>query len=371
MRPLEGIRVLDLSRLLPGPLATLVLADLGAEVDKVDEPEFGSSFSFDLLNRGKRSLAMNLKAKGAADAFKRLAVTYDVVLEQFRPGVMQRLGIGHPTLLEANPRLVVCALTGYGQNGPLSCKAGHDLNYLARAGVLGFMGPEDRPPQVPAFQLADVGGGLFAAVAILAALRERDRTGKGTFLDMALTEAVIPFATLSMSRVMSGDPPSRGADVLTGGIAAYNTYATKDGTFVALAALEPKFLERFCKGAGLAFDPMALVPGAHQPALKEQFAALFAGKTRAEWEQFSQERDCCLEPVLGPDELLGDEQLRARGVFVEAPGGTFHAYRTPVTPRDLEPQPAPRIGEHSDAILLDGGFAQDEIAALRDSGIVR
>lgn len=384
MRPLEGIRVLDLSRLLPGPFATLVLADLGATVDKVEDPDLGDytrfaapqidgmSSAFHALNRGKRSMVLDLKRAGAASVLRRLVRSYDVLFDQFRPGVMNRLGIGHDVLLEDDPRLIICALTGYGQTGPFRDRAGHDLNYLGRAGLLGLMGPENGPPQPPSFQLADIGGGMWSVIGILAALRERDRTGKGGVIDVSMTDSVVPFATITLARLFAGELPVRGGEYLTGGIAAYNTYLTKDGQSVTLGALEPKFLQRFCAGAGIAFDPMAIVPGPHQPGLKAEFATVFLGKTRAEWERFGQEHDCCLEPVLRPDELLEDEQLSARGVFVEARGSerAFHQFRTPVTPRDLTPTKAPRRAEHTDLVLRDAGFSAEEIEALKTEGVV-
>jgi crotonobetainyl-CoA:carnitine CoA-transferase CaiB-like acyl-CoA transferase len=384
MRPLEGIRVLDLSRLLPGPLATLVLADLGATVDKVEDPDLGDytrlaapqidgmSVAFHALNRGKRSMVLNLKAAGGAAVLRRLVRSYDVLIDQFRPGVLGRLGIGHDVLLEENPRLVLCALTGYGQTGPFRDRAGHDLNYLGRAGLLGLMGPENGPPQPPSFQLADVSGGMWSVIGVLAGLRERDRTGKGSVIDVSMTDSVVPFAAITLARLFAGELPVRGGEYLTGGIAAYNTYLTKDGESVTLGALEPKFLQRFCAGAGIAFDPMAIVPGPHQGAMRAAFAAVFLGKTRAEWEAFGEEHDCCIEPVLRPDELLGDEHLASRGVFVEARGhdSVFHQFRTPVTPRDLSPPPAPRQAEHTDVVLLEGGFSTAEIAALKSEGVV-
>lgn len=384
MRPLEGIKVLDLSRLLPGPFATLVLADLGATVDKIEDPDLGdylrfmapqaggTSVAFHALNRGKRSMVLNLKAEGGAGLLKKLVGAYDVIFEQFRPGVLDRLGVGHESLRAVNPRLVVCALTGYGQTGPLRDRAGHDLNYMGRAGLLGLMGPEDRPPQLPSFQLADVGGGLWTVVGILAALRERDRTGRGSVVDIAMTDGVVPFATSALSRLFGGDMPVRGRETLTGGIAAYATYFTKDGEAVTLGALEPKFLKRFCAAVSIDFDPMALVVGPHQAELREKFSATFASKTRAEWERFGAEHDCCIEPVLRPDELLRDPQLAARGLFVEVTEGdqTFYEYRTPVTPRDLVPDPAPKTGEHTDVILREAGISDDEIAELRNRRVI-
>ncbi len=385
MRPLDGIRVLDLSRLLPGPFATLVLADLGASVDKVEDPDLGdytrlaapqvagASVAFHTLNRGKRSTVLDLKSPGGARTLLRLVRSYDVVLEQFRPGVMDRLGVGHAALVAENPRLVVCALTGYGQTGPLRDRAGHDLNYLGRAGLLGLMGPEGAAPQPPSFQLADVGGGMWSVIGILAALRERDRTGKGSVIDVSMTDSVVPFAAVTLAKLLGGELPVRGGEYLTGGTAAYNTYLTKDGEAVTLGALEPKFLQRFCAGAGIPMDPMAIVPGEHQRAMKATFAEAFAKKTRAEWEQFGREHDCCIEPVLRPDELLGDAQLSSRGVFVEAhaAGTPFHEFRTPVTPRDLVPGPSPARGEHTNAIFSEAGFSEAELAELRSAGVVQ
>ena len=378
MRPLEGIRVLDLTRLLPGPFATLVLADLGATVDKVEDPGPGDytrispplvgdmSTLFHALNRGKRSAVLNLKSPEGAAALGRLVRHYDVLIEQFRPGVLDRLGVGHQALLEQNPKLIVCALTGYGQGGPLAKRAGHDLNYLARAGLLGLQGPTDGPPQLPAFQLADVSGGMWSVIAILAALREREKTGKGQVLDIAMVDSVIPFASIGLSRALNGEHWPRGGDWLSGGIAPYQCYATKDGQAISLGSLEPKFLMAFASGVGLELDLGAVLPGPHQAELKEKFVAIFKQKTRAEWEAFAKSHDCCLEPVLTPEELLTDPQLVARKVFVESttPEGKVTQYRTPVTPRDLEPEPAPRQGEHSQEIFSEAGFSPEEIQTL-------
>jgi alpha-methylacyl-CoA racemase len=382
---LQGIRVLDLTRLLPGPLASLVLADLGATVDKVEDPGAGDylrftppqvngvSVAFEALNRGKRSLILDLKSPAGVAALGRLVERYDVVFEQFRPGVLDRLGMGHPQMLEKNPRLVICALTGYGQDGPMRDRAGHDINYLARAGILGLMGPADGNPQPPSFQLADVGGGLWSVIGILAALRERDRTGRGQVVDVAMSESVVPFAAHVLSKVLGGERPERGGEMLTGGVAPYNTYRTQDGGFVSLGALEPKFLKSFCEGVGLDHDLSALIPGPHQTELKRKYADVFASRTRAEWEVFAATHDCCLEPVLRPDELLSDPHLSARHVFVEADAvsGRSAQFRTPVTPRDLTPEPAPKAGEHTDAILRESGFSDVEIQKLRAGGAVR
>ncbi|MFO0569930.1 MAG: CaiB/BaiF CoA-transferase family protein [Polyangiaceae bacterium] len=385
MRPLASVRVLDLTRLLPGPFATLVLADLGARVDKLEDPDLGdytrhappmvgaAGAAFHALNRGKRSAVLDLKRPEGVRAFERLLASYDVVFEQFRPGVLARLGIGHERMLELCPKLVVCALTGYGQTGPLSKRAGHDLNYLARAGLLGLQGPADEKPTIPSFQLADVSGGLWSVIAILAALRERDLTGKGQVLDVAMLDSVIPFASITLGKLLGGETPERGGELLTGGIAPYDSYLSKDGEAMTLGALEPKFLMKFCSANGIDVDMSALLPGAHQAQLKARFAEVFRSKTRAEWEAFNAEHDVCVEPALRPDELLADPQVCARGLFFEgkADGASVRYYRTPVTPRDALTSPAPAQGEHTDAVFRDAGFGEGEIAELRAQSVLR
>jgi crotonobetainyl-CoA:carnitine CoA-transferase CaiB-like acyl-CoA transferase len=385
MGPLAGVKVLDLSRLLPGPFASLVLGDMGAQVDKIEDtgagdylritpPQIGDqSAIFLAINRNKRSACLDLKKPSARAAFLKLVATYDVLLEQFRPGVLDRLGLSHETLLAANPRLVVCALTGYGQDGPLAHRAGHDINYLSRAGVLGMQGPVGAPPATPGFQLADISGGLWSVIGILGALRARDASGKGSVVDVSMVESSMGFAFASFGNLLAGYVPKRGDEPLTGGLAIYNTYFTKDDRIVSIGALEPKFWTAFCVGVGIDVDMTALFPGDHQAALKEKLAAIFRQKTRAEWEAFSRQNDCCVEPVLEPHELEGDEHLRARGVFFEmdSPWGRIKQMRTPITPAGAEHAAPPKQGEHTDAILREGGIDQATIDALRAEGAAR
>jgi alpha-methylacyl-CoA racemase len=385
MRPLEGIRILDLSRLIPGPFATLVLADLGARVDKIEDAGAGDylrffpplrggvSAGFHLLNRDKRSAIVDLKKPEGREAFLRLLEGYDVLVEPFRPGVMDRLGLSHASLRERFPRLVICAITGYGQTGPHAHDAGHDLNFLARAGLLGTTGPAGAPPQVPGFQLADVSGAMWAVIAILAALRQRDATGEGSVCDVAMSEGALGFAALSLAGGMSGAVEPRGEGLLTGGIAPYRVYLAKDGKPVALAALEPKFWATFCGAVGLECDPQALVPGAHQASLVATLEAVFAGRTADEWRTFGANHDCCLTVVLAPDELRDDPHLAARGVLfdLEADGERVPQFRTPVTPRHVEHVVAPTPGRDTRAMFREAGFDEasiDQLLASRAIG---
>ena len=379
MRPLVGKRILDLSRLLPGPFTTLVLADLGATVDKFEDLGSGDYLrhlmpaGFDLLNRGKRGALLDLKHPAGRVAFERLLGSYDVLFEQFRPGVLERLGLGHDVLRTKYPRLIICALTGYGQTGDLMHRAGHDINYLARAGLLGSTGPEDRAPQPPGFQLADVSGGMWCVIAILAALAERDRTGEGRVLDISMTDGLLGFATATLASALTGASLARGTESLTGGIAAYNTYLSKDGHPFALGALEPKFWLSFCSAAGLEPRMEALIPGPHQVELKALVAQAIAQKTRDEWIAIQAKADCCLEPVVLPRDLRDDSFIKSRDLFFELPSarGPLPQYRTPVTPRDAEFTPPPKAGEHTRLVFQEAGFSENEIDELLRSGAVR
>jgi len=393
--PLEGIRVLDLSRLLPGPFCSLLLADFGADVVKVEDTGMGdyvrwatpkfdgvedsaASAFFLALNRNKRSIRVDLKSDGGRDVLLRLVRDADVLLESFRPGVLDRLGVGYERLRAENPGLVYCAITGYGQDGPYRDRAGHDMNYLGLAGVLGLTGERDGPPVQAAGQIADIGGGAqMAAFAILAALRERDRSGEGQLVDVSMTDGALSWMAMMAARVFAGDAVPRRGDLELGGrIICYRPYAASDG-WVTLGALEPKFWQAWCRGVGREdliahqFEP----PGsdAHR-----EVQAIFAARTRAEWQAFAAEHDCCLEPVLELDEVLGSELAAAREMVVELrqPGATqpVRALGAPVklsrTPADVHRRPGPSLGEHTEALLAEAGFGPDEIAALVEAGAV-
>ncbi len=387
MLPLDGLRVLDLSRLLPGPYATLVLADLGAEVVKVEDPRGGDylrwqppligvqSGAFHALNRNKRSLALDLKAEGGAQVLLRLARSSDVLVESFRPGVLDRLGAGHDALRSASPRLVVCAITGYGQTGPSRDLAGHDLNYAAVAGALAMNGPVAHPLPF-GIQPADMGGAWAAVAGILAALHRRASTGEGALVDVSLTEAVLGMMTAQLGMAAArGSPLRRGREVLSGAAACYRTYRTRDGGFVALGALESQFFARFCEAVG-------------RPELAErqhddegrgplpELEALFATRTRDEWARLGRERDLCLTPVLEGDEPRRDAQLADRGVFGEVATPweekAIPAFATPVRVEGGRApwRPAPLLGQDTEAVLGERGFTTGEIAELRARGVV-
>jgi alpha-methylacyl-CoA racemase len=386
--PLAGVRVLDLTRLLPGPFATMVLADLGADVVKVEPLDGGDwlrvlpplageqSGAFHAVNRNKRSIALDLRRAEGVAAFLRLAARADAVIESFRPGVMDRLGIGWEALRAANARVVLCSISGYGQDGPYAARAGHDLDYVAIAGVLAVNGPPERPLPL-GVQVADVAGGSWPAVAgLLAALLRARATGEGAHVDVSMTEGALALLAMPLAVADArGTPLARRRELLTGGAACYDVYRTEDGRFVALGALEPKFFAAFCAAVGRPeLASRQLEDGG--AGLHAELEAIFAGRSRDAWAAFAAEHDVCLAPVLEGDEPRQDPQLRARGAFVEVPtpweGRAVPGIATPVRIRgETAPlRPAPRLGEHGAAVLAEAGFGEEEIAALRAAGVI-
>jgi alpha-methylacyl-CoA racemase len=391
---LEGLRVLDLSRLLPGGFCTLLLADLGAEVLKVEDtaggdyirwmpPYYGgeeqqregtASAYFLALNRNKRSLRLNLKHERGREVLLRLVEDYDVLVESFRPGVMDRLGVGYDALRERNPRLIYCPISGYGQDGPLTARSGHDTNYLALNGLLGLTGRRGGPPIQSAGQIADLGGGgLMAAVGILAAVIECERSGEGQMVDVSMTDGSLSWLAMVAARYFAEQRvPQRGEPELTGGIACYVPYETKDGKWVSLGALEPKFWQNWCNGVGRAdlVEKQFVHPDSGDGA---EIAAVFRERTRDEWAAFAGEHDCCLEPVLDLDEALGSELVRARGMVVELDQPGIGAVKQLGAPIKLSRTPAdtggaaPALGADTDAVLREIGI---DPQPLRDDGVV-
>jgi crotonobetainyl-CoA:carnitine CoA-transferase CaiB-like acyl-CoA transferase len=347
MQPLAGIKVLDFSTLLPGPLATLVLADAGAEVIKIERPgpgdemrrytpKFGTdSVNFALLNRGKRSIAIDLKAPGAVERLMPLIKEADVIVEQFRPGVMDRLGLGYEALARANPRLIYCAITGYGQSGARADVAAHDLNYAAETGMLSLAAGSDGAPVPPAALVADIGGGTYPAVVnILLALRAREQTGRGCKLDIAMADNLFTFMYWAMGNgLVAGRWPQPGKALVTGGSPRYNVYRTRDDRFVAAAPLEERFWGTFCEVIGL---PAEARDDSRDPQASIQaVAARIREKTADEWRAAFSGKDLCCNIVNSIEQALSDAAFRERGLFerkLTADGKAIPALATPVAP---------------------------------------
>src|SRR6266571_497237 len=342
-QPLSGIRVLDLSRLLPGAYASQMLADFGADVIKVEEPGSGdygrlmppyspggTSLYFLAINRNKRSITLNLKSDEGREIFLRMVRQADVLLESFRPGVLERLGLGYERLKEVNPGLIYCAISGYGQDGPYRLRAGHDLNYAGYAGLLHYNRGPHGEPAMPATQLGDLAGGSYMAIiGILTALMGRAQTGEGRMIDVSMTEGVMSLLPLFTTTYFNtGQAPQPGRSPLDGGLPCYNIYETKDGKHVTLAALEYKFWHTFCTRIGhlelLPFH-MPVGPGERERAM-DMLRAIFKTKTRDEWLAELAGIDACVGPVYSIDEALSDPHAQARGVNItgEVAGETFH-----------------------------------------------
>lgn len=388
---LDGIKVLDLTRLLPGAFCSMMLADLGAEVTKIEQPDGGDynrafppmakseSGSFLLLNRNKKSLTLNLKTEDGKAILRRLARDADVILEGFRPGVMDRLGLCYKNLSAENPRLVYCAISGYGQDGPNRLKPGHDLNYLAEAGALQLFGKAGEGPIVPGLSIADVGGGsLMASTGILAALMSRMATGKGQFVDISMHDGAISWLALhGADYLFAGIEPKGGERPFIGQAPCYNVYACADGKYVALGLIEEHFWQRFCDAVGLAELKAEQWPEGHAcSAQKTRLAELFAQKPRDLWVAELAGVDIPVGPVLSMAEAFQDPHARHREMLLhmEHPvEGTIPQLGFPVklsaTPASLR-SPPPLLGEHTAAILSGLGYEAEDIAAFRQSGVI-
>src|SRR5665213_556902 len=409
--PLEGIRVLDLSRLLPGGFCSLLLADFGADVLKVEDTGMGDyirwsggagqqydgahesakSALFLSLNRNKRSIRLDLKTEPAREALLRLVREYDVVLESFRPGVLDRLGVGYERMREENPGLVYCAISGYGQTGPKREASGHDMNYLGLVGLLGLTGEQGGGgPIQSAGQIADLGGGaLMAAFGIMAALHERDGapardgrpgragSGEGQVVDVSMADGALSWlAMVAAGYFAEGTVPRRGDLPLAGSLVCYRPYECADG-WVTLGALEPKFWQAWCRGVGRE-DLIAKQferPGSEAHVEVQE---IFKARSRAEWEAFARKHDCCLEPVLELDEALASELVREREMVVEIeqPGAERPVRQLGIpiklgrTPGEHARLPGPALGEHTEEVLLGAGYSQAEVDELLQSGAV-
>ncbi|MCR1832968.1 CoA transferase [Oceanobacillus caeni] len=374
--PLTSIRVLDLSRLLPGPYCSMLLADFGAEVIKIEEPGIGDyarenlpkldkdSAFFHSLNRNKKSVCLNLKSAEGKESFLRLVKEADVVIESFRPGVMKRLGLDYETLREVNPGIIYCAITGYGQDGPYANFPGHDVNYTSYAGLLNLMGERNGKPQIPAAQIADIGGGaLPAAVGILLALFGREKTGKGQIVDISMLDGVISWLpTLLPGFLATNEHPKRGELVLSGKLACYEVYQTKDEKWLSVGALELKFWNEFCKAIGREdFISKLDAPMEVQDQMKIEIQNIISQKSLDEWMGIFSEVDSCVAPVLSFDEMIENPQVKAREMIKNVNHSELGSIKQVGIPIKLSETPgeiknlAPKLGEHTKEILEEIG----------------
>ena len=376
------MRVLDFSRLLPGPYCSRILADFGFEVVKVErpgggdwsryvpplDPGSGESLFFRALNRGKKSFCLNLKSEAGRDILLQLIETADVLLESFRPGVMERLGLGYETLAQANPRLIYCALSGYGSDGPYRKRAGHDLNYQGLSGLLDLTGPRDGPPIIGGTPIVDLAGALWAAIGISLALLDRERTGQGQRVEGSLLGGALSLLPLPVAQHAGGQPVARGTNELNGGVVCYNIYETREGGYMTLAALEPEFWAIFCQIIGredlLSQQFAPALPG--EPAF-EELCALFHTHSRREWVQLLAEVDACCEPVHSLDEALSFAPVQALNMLANA--GLLPPIRLSERPAEAAVE-APALGQHTAALLAELRYGDADLASLREQGII-
>ncbi len=387
--PLSGLKILDFSALLPGPFATMILADLGADVLKVEGPsrpdlmrmlppfEDGKSAGHMAINRNKKSIALDMKNPEASMVVKRLIKTYDIVLEQFRPGVMKRLGLDYETLKQENEKLIYCSLTGYGQTGPYKDRAGHDINYLAIAGIHGISGRTQSGPLPYGVQIADVGAGSYnSVVSILAAVIHRNQTGQGQYIDVSMTDGAMGWMTLAACGHFVGDTePGYQTGYLNGG-SFYDCYVTSDGRYMSVGSIEPQFLAALCKGVGredlLEKQGKIMEAGESWKPFKDELIEIFKTKTLAEWKEIFQNFDACVEPVLTLSEVMEHPQTKARNMVAEVkrPDGTFQRqinspFRFSKTRPEMK-HTGPLLGEQTDSELQEIGFSPDQIQVLKE-----
>jgi len=388
--PLEGLKILDFSTLLPGPFATMNLADLGADILSVvsgSRPDLTAflppflpgtdlSVASAYLGRGKRSLTLNLKDPRAVEVVHRLLMTYDILVEQFRPGVMGKFGLAYEDLAERFPSLIYCSLTGYGQTGPLRDRAGHDINYLALSGLMGYAGRRETGPVPMPMQIADVASGSHhSVIGILAAVIHRQRTGKGQHLDVSMTDGAVAFNALAAAACLAvGEEVDREGFILNGG-SLYDFYRTADGGYLGFGGIEPQFFAAFCRAIG---RPDLIAGGVAPPdcaAVKEEVRQIVAGRTRREWEAVFAEVDACLEPVLSLSEALDSALVRERGMVTEVALPDGRTVRQPACPIRFSGTPPQygssgvKAGTHNREVLLELGYGGEEIEAFEKTGL--
>jgi len=372
MGALSGIKVIEMAGLAPAPYCGMILADFGADVVRVDRVGAGS---MDILARGKRSIAVNLKEPKGVETVLRLAEKADVLLEPFRPGVMERLGLGPDVVCGRNLRLVYARLTGYGQEGPYASMAGHDINYIAISGALSIIGRKGEKPLPPINLLGDfAGGGMSCALGIALALVERARSGKGQVIDAAMVDGAAYLASFVYQfRAKGMWRDERGTNMLDTAAPFYDTYETKDGKYVSVGAIEPQFYAALLKGLNLEAGRLPhQLDQAQWPAVKEKFAGIFKGKTRDEWAAIFDGTDACVAPVLTLAECNEHSHNRERSLLLANSDGNLEptpAPRLSRTPGSVR-RPGPKVGQHTDEVLGEFGFGGAEISALREAGAI-
>ena len=375
---LSRFRMLDLSRQLPGPFCSMLLADLGMDVLTVCSPTDPMGMGIPLLARNKRSLTLNLKEPDGQAIFHKLAREADVVLEGGRPGGAKRLGVDYETLRGLNPRIVYCSISGYGQDGPYRNRVGHDVNYLGFAGVIDVTGNETGLPAIPGVQIADIGGGALMAVAgILAALLAREQTGTGQFVDISMMDGAVAWQVVNVMNLLAqGIEPRRGATMLTGRHPCYAVYETADGRHVTVGALEPHFWRNLCMQLGMPeCAAKQFAEGAERDEMMARFREKFREKTMADWVAHLADLDICFGPVATVSEMLDDPQVHHRQMVLEIEDRKGERRRTLGNPIKLsatqsEIRLPPELGEHTDAVLTTLGYTEEQIVDLRTRGVV-
>ncbi|MFO7876749.1 MAG: CaiB/BaiF CoA-transferase family protein [Desulfovermiculus sp.] len=375
---LTGKTVLDLSRMLPGPYCSMILADHGARVIAFEDKRFAQDpFFVSALYRNKEHMTLNLKAQAGREIFSRLVRQADVLIEGFRPGVTARLGVDYTSMQEINPRLVYCSITGYGQSGPQRDRAGHDVNYLAAAGVLDLIGSKEGPPVIPGIQIADLAGGMNAVTGILLALLAREQSGSGQFVDISMSEAamgLLPFVLNQYNQ--RGQRPKRGDYILSHRYACYNTYQAADGRALSVGALEPKFWAGLCTHLGVEEYIDHQFDDSRRQEIVNALERIFAQKTLAQWEEELMSLDICCEGVRNLEEAMFHPQFRDRGMALDFPdqeGREVPSLGVAVglneTPGSLRTRPA-KFGEHTRQILLELKYTREEIQAMTEQGVI-